>query len=145
MSVKRESTVHGWNTRLDGHWIWTGVTKKQRQRINMVVWNEFNISNFSTLFFLRLITRLKHGSSNKRVKLKKKIEGKITSKWSEEKQKLRYFELAGGSSYWGQNYSKCMKEIQGNSTLVRVSSRFEFVASWMSLNYHKFRKWSGLL
>ena len=36
-----------------------------------------------------------------------------------------YFELAGGSSYRGfellrVNYTKCMKEIQGKSTLVRV-------------------------
>ena len=36
-----------------------------------------------------------------------------------------YFELAGGSSYRGQNYSKCMTEIQGKSILVRVSARFE--------------------
>ena len=32
-----------------------------------------------------------------------------------------YFELAGGSSYWGQNYSKWKKEIQGKSILVQVS------------------------
>ena len=37
-----------------------------------------------------------------------------------------YFELAGGSTERGfelrvQNYSKCKKEIQGKSTLVRVS------------------------
>ena len=32
-----------------------------------------------------------------------------------------YFELAGSSSYRGQNNSECMKEIQGKSTLVRVS------------------------
>ena len=36
-----------------------------------------------------------------------------------------YFELAGGSSYRGQNYSKCKMEIQGKSTLVRVRARFE--------------------
>ena len=36
-----------------------------------------------------------------------------------------YFEIAGGSSYRGQNYSKCMKKIQGKSILVRVSARFE--------------------
>ena len=29
------------------------------------------------------------------------------------------------SSYRGYNYSKCMKEIQQKSTLVRVSARFE--------------------
>ena len=32
-----------------------------------------------------------------------------------------YFDLAGGSSYRGSNYSKCMKEMQGKSILVRVS------------------------
>ena len=40
-----------------------------------------------------------------------------------------YFELAGGSSYRGLNYSKCMTEIQGKSVLVRVSARFEFARS----------------
>ena len=30
-----------------------------------------------------------------------------------------------GSSYRGQNYSKCMNEIHGKSILVRVSARFE--------------------
>ena len=37
-------------------------------------WNKFNISDFSALFFFRLVTRLKHGSSNR-------------GKWSEGKQK----------------------------------------------------------
>ena len=36
-----------------------------------------------------------------------------------------YFELAGGSSYRNKNYSKCMKEIQGKSILVRLSARLE--------------------
>ena len=41
-----------------------------------------------------------------------------------------WFESAGvrvikGSSYRGQNCSKCMTEIQGKSILVRVSARFE--------------------
>ena len=35
--------------------------------------------------------------------------------------KKHYFELAGGSSYRGNNYSKCMKEIQGKSISVQVS------------------------
>ena len=42
-----------------------------------------------------------------------------------------YVELAGGSSYWGQNYSKGKKEIQGKSTLVQVSVRFELVRVWV--------------
>ena len=55
------------------------------------------------------------------------IRGKIISKLSEQKQKL-----VGGSSYWEiellrANNSKCMKEIQGKSTLVRVSASFKFV------------------
>ena len=42
------------------------------------------------------------------------------------KENKNYFELAGGSSYGGSsyrgyNYKKCMKEIQGKSTLVLVS------------------------
>ena len=40
-----------------------------------------------------------------------------------------YFELAGGSSYRGLNYSKCTTEIQGKSVLVRVSARFELAGS----------------
>ena len=40
-----------------------------------------------------------------------------------------YFELAGGSSYRGLNYSKCMTEIQRKSVLVRVSARFELAGS----------------
>ena len=42
-----------------------------------------------------------------------------------------YVELAGGSSYWGQNYSKWKKEIQGKSILVQVSARFELVRVWV--------------
>ena len=34
-------------------------------------------------------------------------------------------EIDFGSSYRGSNYSKCMKEIQGKSILVRVTARFE--------------------
>ena len=55
----------------------------------------------------------------------------VTVKTPHRKDILRrnknYFELAGGSSYRGQNYSntKCMKEILGKSTQVRVSARFE--------------------
>ena len=44
------------------------------------------------------------------------------------KANKNYFELAGVSSYWGfdlprvyKNYSQCLKEIQGKSTLVPVS------------------------
>ena len=60
------------------------------------------------------------------------IEGKIVWKWSERKK--NYFEFAGGSSYRGFELpkvrvskcnSKCKKEIQGKSTSVRVSARFE--------------------
>ena len=41
-----------------------------------------------------------------------------------------YFELAGGSSYRGLNYSKCMTEIQGKSVLVRrVSAKLELASS----------------
>ena len=39
--------------------------------------------------------------------------------------KKHYFELAGGSSYRGNNYSKYLKKIQGKSISVRVSARFE--------------------
>ena len=57
-------------------------------------------------FFFRLVKRLKHRNDLKGNK--------------------NYFELAGASSYRGfkltrVNYSKCMKENQGKSTLVRVS------------------------
>ena len=33
----------------------------------------------------------------------------------------KYFELAGGSSFRGKNYKKCMKVIQGKSILVRFN------------------------
>ena len=52
------------------------------------------------------------------------IDGKILEKWVAKGSK-NYFELAGGSSYLGWNCSECKKEIQGKSTLVRVSARFE--------------------
>ena len=42
-----------------------------------------------------------------------------------------YVELAGGSSYWGQNYSKWKKENQGKSKLVQVSARFDLVRVWV--------------
>ena len=37
----------------------------------------------------------------------------------------KYCELAGGSSYRGENYSKCMEEIKGKPIFVRVCARFE--------------------
>ena len=46
------------------------------------------------------------------------IEGKIIWKLSEGKQKN--IRVSGCSSYRGNNYSKCMKEIQRKSILVRV-------------------------
>ena len=54
------------------------------------------------------------------------IAGKIIWKRSKGKPDKNYFQLAGGSSYRRftvtmQGYSKCMKQIQGKSFLVRVS------------------------
>ena len=34
-------------------------------------------------------------------------------------------QVIGGSSYRELNYSKCVRKIQGKSTLVRVNARFE--------------------
>ena len=42
---------------------------------------------------------------------------------NDQRGNKNYFESAGGSSYRGQNYSKCMREIQGKSILVRVLAR----------------------
>ena len=71
--------------------------------------------DFFRLVFFRLFA-LKTSSELSRVKLYR----------NDLKKNKNYFELAGGSSYGGSsyrgyNYKKCMKEIQGKSTLVLVS------------------------
>ena len=71
--------------------------------------------DFFRLVFFRLFA-FKTWSELSRVKLYR----------NDLKENKNYFELAGGSSYEessyrGYNYKKCMKEIQGKSTLVLVS------------------------
>ena len=53
------------------------------------------------------------------------FEGKIIEKWSKLRETKNDFELAGGSSYRGQNYSKCLEETNLKPIFVRVSGRFE--------------------
>ena len=84
--------------------------------------SKFNVSDASTLYFSRLFkgSKKKTWFELSRVKLYR----------NDLRGNKNYFELAGGSSYRGLNYSKCMTEIQGKSVLVRrVSARLELASS----------------
>ena len=102
---KKELSNKAWLKYRDGPWTWK-VKDKELTQLYCFDWNKFNVSDSSTLFFFRLVTRLKHRNDLKGNK--------------------NYFEIAAASSYRGfelsrVNYSKWMKENQGKSTLVRVS------------------------
>ena len=73
-----------WLIYKDGHWIWTGVTKKYDKELTLLFWNKFNISEFSARLFISTCHAL------------------ITwfELWRIEGTK-NYFALAGGSSYRG--------------------------------------------
>ena len=80
--------------------------------------NKFSFSDFRTRFFRLVFFRL--------FALKTWSESRVKLYRNDLKENKNYFELAGGSSYGGSsyrgyNYKKCMKEIQGKSTLVLVS------------------------
>ena len=59
------------------------------------------------------------------------IEGKIIEELSEGKQKN--IRVSGCSSYRGNNYSKCMKDIQRKSILVRLTEGSSYRESTVSL------------
>lgn len=62
--LKKELSNKAWLIYKDGHLIWTGQEwKKSKGQMTRLFWNKLNVSDFSTLFLLRLVMRLKHGSS----------------------------------------------------------------------------------
>ena len=74
----------------NGLWIWTEVTKSKDKECTQLFWNKFNVSDFSSWFFLPDLSRA--------YDMVRVIEGKIAYK-TELKGNKNYFEIAGGSSY----------------------------------------------
>ena len=95
--------------------VWQNSKDKEFARL---FWNKFNVSDFSTRFFTRLVTRLYRWFEY--------IQGGIVQKWAEGKQKLLRDSGRLKLSRVPVTEGKItVNDIQGKSTLVRVSARLE--------------------
>ena len=64
----------------NGHWIWTEVPKSKDKECTQFFWNKFNVSDFSSWFFLPDLSRA--------YDMVRVIEGKITANEIQEKSTL---------------------------------------------------------
>ena len=83
--LNKEISNKAWLIYSNGHWIWTGVTKKRKDKeLTWLFWNKFNVLDFSTLFFFfPTCHALKAWFELSRVKLY----------WNDLKGNKNYFEL----------------------------------------------------